>query len=128
MLPNHPDPRCLRALRTKKLWLDGRATVRDLQFVSDAAWSAYKEHKDLASWHAWCTCSTLDANDLALKAARGVIQIEASLVRGSLSKSLAVKATREKLEIELENRLKKLRSHTPVKAVRAKTRWERLAS
>jgi len=43
-----PDPRSLRAIEIKKLWLDGKATDEELKAARDAAWNAAWPY----AWHA----------------------------------------------------------------------------
>jgi hypothetical protein len=57
-----PDPKSLRAIEIKKLWLDGKATDEELKAAriaaGDDAWGAAKHTAREAAWHAaWYAAS-----------------------------------------------------------------------
>jgi hypothetical protein len=68
-----PDPRSLRAVEVKKLWLDGEATNEELDDAGHAArcaaWDSARDAAQKAAWHAAWRAASEAAKDAAWAAA-----------------------------------------------------------
>jgi len=104
-----PDPQNLKAIETKKLWLDGKATDEELKearkvvwgAAMEAAWNAARDAaRDAAREAAW-VAAWVAASEVAKDAASGV----ASEAAWHAAWHAAWGATRETQNKELERRL-----------------------
>jgi hypothetical protein len=112
----NPDPRSLKAVEVKKLWLNGKATDEELKAAWEAAWNAASEvarqPPENAAWNATKEAARYAARNAAWDDARYAARNAAwDAARHVIWGAARNAATRESQNEELERSLLALQPH-----------------